>query len=114
MGNTIPGGYYANNACYDGSALPNLPSSELPDPEDSPECARQEAEFLAAETVCVGSAIWTVGSLPSVAGAVGGALATIGSCGYTMLKAGDRDEACGIAPSPPKDPMAMDRPMDKL
>ena len=80
---------------------------------DSPECERQVAEATIADTLCVGSAIWTVGSLPSVLGGIGGAIVTAGSCAYAALEAGDVLEACGPAPST-TDPMAMERPMDQL
>jgi hypothetical protein len=112
---SVSSGYYSET-CHDSSVPPELPGSELRDEieSESEACRRQRAEFLLADTACVGSALWTVGSLPSVLGAVGGGLVTVATCAYAGLKADDRDAACGTTSNPANsDPMAMERPIDQ-
>jgi hypothetical protein len=64
---------------------------------DAEACRQAVTEEIVADVACLGSALWTLGSLPSVLGAIGGATATAAACTYAGLKAADADQACGRA-----------------
>jgi hypothetical protein len=94
------GGYYGQclpGASDEGGAASGVPADGAPAAQmvDRNVCARAIQEEVLADAACVGTAIWTVGSLPSVAGAVGGAVVTAATCGYAGLKSADADAACG-------------------
>jgi hypothetical protein len=83
------GAHYSDNACIDDAA--NTQPPEI----DQSSCQRAMSEEAIAGAACVGSALWTLGSLPSVLGGIGGAMATAAACAYAALKSGDADAACG-------------------
>jgi hypothetical protein len=83
--------------------LGSAPGSD-PGPSDGIDraaCRRAVVEEAIADAACLGSAVWTVGSLPSILGAAGGATATAAACTYAGLRSADADEVCGrTAPAP--------------
>jgi len=87
------GGSYNDYACMNDDAA-RAPSAA----RDQSACERAMLEEGIADAACVGSALWTAGSLPSVLGAIGGAIATAAACGYAALKSADTNAACGIQP----------------
>lgn len=93
------GGYYTDTACFQpDETLPSAPSSvEVVEPE----CGRAILEEGIAHAGCVGTALWTAGSLPSLLGAVGGAIATVAACSYAVLKSSDVEDACKTEQGPP-------------
>jgi hypothetical protein len=79
------------------SAPGREPAADGVEGVDRAACRRAVIEETIADVACLGSAVWTVGSLPSIVGAAGGAAATAAACTYAGLKSADADEVCGRA-----------------
>ena len=87
------GGHYNDYACLNEDEAPAPTAAR-----DQGACERAMVEEGIAHAACVGSALWTAGSIPSVLGAIDGAIATGAACGYAALKSADTNVACGIQP----------------
>src|SRR5204863_6284898 len=80
---------------------PAAPPTALHDGVDPHACRRAVTEAALAGAGCVGSALWTVGSLPSVVGAVVGSVVTASACFAAGMKAAEADHACRSPDHPP-------------
>ena len=93
------GGHYTDVACtYPDEEAARTPSARN---RDAAACSRAIVEEAISEAACVGSALWTAGSLASLLGAIGGAVATVAACSYAALKSRDTEHACRIEAEPP-------------
>jgi hypothetical protein len=87
------------DGCADHPPAP--PTTQMHDGVDPQACRRAVTEAALAGAGCVGSALWTMGSLPSVAGAVGGSVVTASACFAAGMKAAEADRACRAPDRPP-------------
>src|SRR4030095_5248042 len=95
---------YETTATQHDSSVAYVPPQDTVEHVDNDACAFETAQAAAAMSICVGSGVWTAGSLATGPGVVGGLMVTVGACVYAGMESAEAQQACGGATSGPVDP----------